>query len=347
MGLTETQIDQAVARYERERDRYQKLTDFVHEACVQLVGDNAIPATVQSRTKSPDRLKGKLLKKQAEYESVEDVFGPAGFKDFAGVRVATYVERDRARVVAEIQQRFAGPDSGNVAVDVRNYSHNFYRGTHCLVMLTNADLVAGYENVRDTRCEVQVCSLLAHVWNEIQHDRDYKPMSGELNEQERSALDSLGNLTRAGDTIIETLLGATDARLADIQGTFQDQWDFVARARRLFPEASDFGTHSGQLYQELMDLDMDTPERLQELIADNGNDRASRLLLQLQQYLDDTADAVVRQLDPNSSDLLLVLLLETKAQSILDRHPGGRGQGRPPRIASVARRFLDMPEPKP
>jgi hypothetical protein len=57
VGLTDEQIADAVARYERERDRYQKLTDFVHEACVRLVGDNAIPATVQSRTKNPDRLK--------------------------------------------------------------------------------------------------------------------------------------------------------------------------------------------------------------------------------------------------------------------------------------------------
>jgi ppGpp synthetase/RelA/SpoT-type nucleotidyltranferase len=287
-------------------------------------------------------LKGKLLKKRSNYESVDDVFGHDGFKDFAGVRVATYVERDRARVVAEIQQRFAGPDSGNVHVDLRDSDRNFYRATHCVVMLADADLVAGYENVRSTRCEVQVCSLLAHVWNEIQHDREYKPMSGELNEQERSALESLGNLTRAGDTTIETLLGATDARLADIQGIFQDQWDFVARARRLFPEVSDFGTHSGQLYQELMSLSMDTPERLQELISDDGNTRASRLLTQLQQYLDDTADTVVRRLDPDSSDLLLMLLLECHAQAILDRHPAGRGQGRPPRIASVARRYLDM-----
>jgi ppGpp synthetase/RelA/SpoT-type nucleotidyltranferase len=345
MGLSDAQIDQTVARYERERDRYQKLTDFVHEACVRLVGDNAIPATVQSRTKNPDRLRGKLIKKRDACDSVDAVFGQHGFKDFAGVRVATYVERDRPRVVAEIERRFAGPDAGNVHVDVRNYTDNFYRATHCLVMLADADLVAGYDNVRDTRCEIQVCSLLAHVWNEIQHDRDYKPMSGELNEQEHSALESLGNLTRAGDTIIETLLGATDARLGDIQGVFQDQWDFVARARRLFPDSTDFGTHSGQLYYELMALGNDTPERVRELMGDDGPERSRELLDRLQRYLHDSRDTTVRFLDPDSSDVLLMLLLERRAQDVLDRHPGGRGQGRPPRVASVARRFLELGAP--
>jgi ppGpp synthetase/RelA/SpoT-type nucleotidyltranferase len=343
MALTDEAITAIINRYERERDRYQKLVDFVHQACVRLVSENAIPATVQSRTKDPARLRGKLVKQRDEFDSAEQVFGSDGFKDFAGVRVATYVERDRPKAVREITRRFVGPDSGEVVVDERNSEVNFYRGTHCLVLLPDEDLVAGYENLRETRCEIQVCSLLAHVWNEIEHDRAYKPLSGELNNQEKNALESLGNLTRAGDNIIETLLTATDARLADIQGIFQDQWDFVARARRLFPDASDFGAHSGQLFDELMEADIDTPEKLRQLVGEDGAERAADLLDRLQGHLDAKEDSVVR-VDPESSDRLLMLLLESQAQEVLDRHPAGRGQGRPPRIASVARRYVDMVE---
>lgn len=335
-------IEQAVSRYVRERDRYQKLADFVHEACVRLVSENAIPATVQSRSKDPDRLRGKLSKHAHRYDSVSDVFGPDGFKDFAGVRVATYIEHDRPRVVTEIERRFEGSDAGRVAVEVRNKEDNSYRATHCLVLLTEADLIEGYENLSETRCEIQVCSLLAHVWNEIQHDLEYKPMSGQLSAQERLALTGLGDLTRSGDSIIETLLTATDARLAEIQGVFQDQWDFVARARKLFPDAGDFGTHSGQLYTEMLAFDFDSPERLSELLGADGIERAAGLLDRLQEYLTAHGDTVVRQLDSDSSDVLLMLLLENHAQGILDRHPGGRGQGRPPRIASIARRYLEM-----
>jgi ppGpp synthetase/RelA/SpoT-type nucleotidyltranferase len=344
LGLSDAEINEAVSRYVRERDRYQKLTDFVHQACDRIVRENAIPATVQSRSKDPGRLRGKLERKQDDFHSVDEVFGPNGFKDFAGVRVATYVERDRGRVVKEIEERFVGPNDGKVAVDVRNYTHNFYRATHCLVLLPEDDLVAGYENLEETRCEIQVCSLLAHVWNEIEHDREYKPMSGQLNEQEKAAIDSLGNLTRAGDAIIETLLSATDARLAELQGDFKDQWDFVARARRLFPTATDFGTHSGQLFEELKAAEIDNFEKLAELVGEHGADEATKLLGDLQAHLAQKQDTVVGTLDANSSDLLLMLLLKNQAQAILDRHPAGRGRGRPPRIASVARRYQEMAE---
>jgi hypothetical protein len=39
-----------------------------------------------------------------------------------------------------------------------------------------------------------------------------------------------------------------------------------------------------------------------------------------------------------------MLLLEKRGPQVLERHPAGPGLGRPPRIASVARRFLEMTE---
>lgn len=345
MTLDDAMVGEAVERYRRERDRFQKLVDFVHQECAKLIRDDAIPATVQSRTKDPARLGEKLARRKDEFDGVENVFGPQGIKDLAGVRVVTYVERDRERVVSQIGARFAGPDDGQVEVITKDDDQgSFYRATHCVVLLTDDDVGAGFENVADTRCEIQICSLLAHVWNEIEHDLDYKPRTGELSSQERASLESLGNLTRAGDNIIETLLAATDARLAITQGTFKDQWDFVARARRAFPRARDFGTHSRQLYDELMALGYDTPERIHELAGDGGIDRAEVLLRDLQAHLDATQDTVVRQLDPESSDPLLMLLLDAHLDEVLARHPAGRGRGRPPRIASVARRVRELAE---
>lgn len=196
--------------------------------------------------------------------------------------------------------------------------------------------------MRGDSCEIQICSLLAHVWNEIEHDLGYKPLSGELSAGERRALEALGNLTRAGDSTIVNLLEATDTRLAANEGEFKDQWDFVARARRFFPEADDFGAHSGQLFDELLAEGLDTPGRLRErLIPDAAAvERAYELLEAFQEHLE--GDDVVRRVEPSSSDPLLMLVLEKHADDVLRRHPGGRGRGRPPRIASIARRFIEM-----
>jgi hypothetical protein len=47
-------------------------------------------------------------------------------------------------------------------------------------------------------------------------------------------------------------------------------------------------------------------------------------------------------IEAESSDQLLVLLLEKYLDPILEKRPTGRGMGRPPRIVSFAKRFRDM-----
>lgn len=343
MPLTDQQIDEAIARYGREWDRYRKLVEFVAEACRGIVRENAIPATVQWRAKDPGRLRGKIARKRHELGCVDDVF--SGIRDFAGVRIATYVESDRERVVGEIAERFDGPGGGEVHVEVRDKPEpSFYRATHCQVVLRPDDLNERMANLEDTACEIQVCSMLAHVWNELEHDRVYKPLTGELSEDERDALVQLGHLVRAGDGAISTLLDATERRLKQNEGEFADQWDFVARMRDRFPVARDFGTHSGQLYEELVGCGYGSPREIEDGLLGGDCDAAAARALEalegLQAYLTERGDDAVR-LDARSSDVLLMAFLERHAGDVLDRHPAGRGRGRPPRIASVARRYRD------
>lgn len=340
MGLDDASIDAAVTRYRREMDRYSKLAELVASACRELIADNAIPATVQFRVKDPERLRGKLRKYREDYDPTDEVVGR--LKDLAGVRIATYVESDRERVASEVVRRFEASDGGEVVAIVKDADESFYRATHCQVSLLDDDLGPGYENLRGDSCEIQICSLLAHVWNELEHDLAYKPLSGELSEGEERALDALGNLTRAGDSTIVNLLQATDTRLATNEGEFRDQWDFVARARLFFPEADDFGAHSGQLFAELLSEGLDTPQKIKETLLpdDDAVSRAYTVLGAFQKHLE--GDEVVRRVESSSSDPLLMLFLDQYADKILERHPGGRGKGRPPRIASIARRFLEM-----
>jgi hypothetical protein len=222
---------------------------------------------------------------------------------------------------------------------------SFYRATHCQVKLPPDDLTGRNENLADATCEVQVCSLLAHVWNELEHDLAYKPMTGDLSDEERESLINLGHLVRLGDGVIRTLLEATDRRLTHIQGPFLDQWDFVARMRNRFPDTTEFGTHSGQLFTELLASGLQTPQEVeQHLLGDDIDDavqRSHELLTRLKVELEARQDDVVR-LDPRTSDPLLMLYLDQYAEQVLARHPAGRGRGRPPRISSAARRFREL-----
>jgi ppGpp synthetase/RelA/SpoT-type nucleotidyltranferase len=337
--LTDPDINEVVTQYKREADRYGKLAVLVADACRLLVRDDAITATIQWRAKDTDRLRDKLIKHRDDFHSVAEVFN--GVKDFAGARVLTYADSDRQRVVEAIKKRFAGPAPGDeVMVEIRELAQpSFYKATHCQVWLRPDDLATPNENLADTSCEIQVCSLLAHVWNEIEHDLVYKVLSGEPSDAELHLLAALGHNVRGGDLQVSELVAATKARLAQLGGVFSNQWDFVARVQQLFPNANDFGTYSGQLFDELVASGLNTPQLVTGLVGANPQEHAGEQIMAINEYLEAHLDEM--RFEPGTSDELTALYLLQRADEVVARHPG---QGRPLRIASLARRVRDFVE---
>ena len=122
--------------------------------------------------------------------TVADALGRVS--DLAGVRISTYLEADRDRVVQEITKLFDGPNGGLAVIEKKDKSGTLYRATHCQVALKEEDLEEPNDNLKGLTCEIQVCSLLAHVWNELEHDLVYKPTTGELSHRENESLEHTG-----------------------------------------------------------------------------------------------------------------------------------------------------------
>ena len=267
--------------------------------------------------------------------------------DLAAVRVGTYLESDRATVVEELKRAFeflpGTDDHPNLDEKNKNGRAQHYRAIHCQVQLKGEDASnPKNSNVTTTSCEIQVCSMLAHVWNEIEHDLGYKPETGDLSEREKSCLEALGQLARAGDELIKTLLDANRERVAETDTRFGSQFDFMARMQKQFPEATDFHVHAAQLYDVLLQLDLDSPTKIRDAILENGyQQRAEDLLTQLQAHIAGAGDEVV-SVEPATSDQLVVLLLDKKLDEVLKLYPTGQGKGRPRRIVSLAKRFEAM-----
>jgi ppGpp synthetase/RelA/SpoT-type nucleotidyltranferase len=251
MPLTDEVIESAVKQYRREFDCYEKLCKFVADKCErEIIRANTMHASVTARAKSPKKIGSKLKKKYSEVAELNTVENALGrLTDLAGVRISTYFEGDRAKVVAEIQQLFDGV-AGAVEVDEKDEQGNFYRATHCQIVVKPDDLTEQYENLEGLSCEIQVCSMLVHVWNELEHDLVYKPTTGDLSQSETDSLNILGNLTLSGDVVIKQLFEANAERIKKNQGEaepFQDVYDFVARMRDAFPDCSNFGNNAGQV----------------------------------------------------------------------------------------------------
>lgn len=346
MPLNDDQIQECHQRYLREYDRYSKMADLVYQKCLDIVQKKlTVRATVQRRAKNPKSFSDKLRKKEYRdrYNSVDEVF--ERISDLAGVRIATYLESDRPQVVEEIRQAFVGKDGGVPQVDVKNREEprRHYRATHCQVYLIEEDFAGTNSNLEGTTCEIQVCSLLAHVFNEIEHDLQYKPLSGDLSEAEQEFIDQLGLLTKAGDLTIKRLLADTDERLSRRTGAFDDVHDFVARMRKDLEVGTEFSGNAGQLFEELEALGINSPVEIHNTVCPGGEDLKKIVQAEfdrLAEYAEQTKNTDI--LESGSSDLLLAGVLRHKVDEILARHPMGRAKGRPTRLAQIAKLYKQM-----
>lgn len=339
MAISDDVIEGAVARYERERDRYIKLASRVADICLaQIIEGDAIRAQVTFRTKTSQSFRGKLVRfskrDDKNYETVDAVF--EGIGDFAGVRVATYRPEDEQKVAERLRELFAGPKDGAIDVDLKNKldptNCEFYRATHCQVFLKPEDLVGNYGNLRGASCEIQICSMMAHVWNEIEHDIGYKPAGGGPTQTERGLLEMLGHLTRSGDAAITRLLEANEQRMKRQTGEFTDVHDFVARMRPTFPKA-DLSVNAGQAYDAVLRLKLTSPDALHTAVDDFKETPARRRIDKFNAFAQEIGRSEV-MMNASSADLITVLLLPLLAP-FQDAHPDTLSRPRSGRLAQV------------
>ncbi|MBY3381688.1 GTP pyrophosphokinase [Rhizobium laguerreae] len=218
-------IFDCVEEYSNSHDRMTKLVLFVVAQFERELKKRNIMARVTGRAKSIESLKGKLdkwssdRKRCARFRARSDVFSCVS--DLAGVRVMTYTERDREVVQQLIGELFASPagraefaaERKEESARIQRDKTNHYRATHMQICLRPEHLVGDYVNLRGAECEVQITSMLAHVWNEIEHDMRYKGDAQALSDDEILAIDSLGLLTKSGDRIISKLINANARRI--------------------------------------------------------------------------------------------------------------------------------------
>lgn len=347
MALTESEIQECTKRYVREFDRYTKMSEVVYQKCQEIVQKKlTVRATIQRRTKNPVSLTDKLRKPRyrEKYNSVDDVF--ENISDLAGVRIATYLDSDRDSVVEQIRKEFVGKEGQEPEIDRKDRDDltKYYRATHCQVYLPEEDLSGVNENLRGTTCEIQVCSILAYVFNEIEHDLQYKPLSGEISEAEKEYIDQLGLLTKAGELTIKRLLAETDERLSQRTGKFNDVYDFVARMQKVFSQDISFAINAGQLFDELIALGIYTPEQIHSVICPNDENIQEVTLSEFDKLNRFVKEINPDLLEPKSSDILLAGILKYRYADILQSHPMAGGTGRPSRLVQIAELYKQLVE---
>ena len=360
LAISNEVILSAFERYNRERDRYVKLTRLIEDICIQEIRvKRSIRAQISARAKQPSSFEKKLYRfskdpKKTAWSNVDHVF--ENMSDLAGARVALYRQSDLEAVVNALTERFVGPgaslDGGKpqILVDRKDKhkpgSVNFYRAVHCQVYLQEADLIGENENLAGLGCEIQICSMMDHVWNEIEHDIGYKP-TGKIGEVEEEFLKELGALIRKGDIIIDNLLLANETRVSesfkDLSRSDMELGDehalsiYLSEMFRIQRVTFDCGS----LYQEITRLGLTHSKDLFRILGGSKDtwEKAKREMVSFNTFLRKNNFHQYVLQPRKSSDPALWIILQKMHKDILDRFKAGRGQGRPLRIRSLASRY--------
>ncbi len=356
MQLNETVINDASERYHRERDRYRKLTQVVYDICdTEIIQQNGIPAQVTHRTKSIKSFTDKLIRfsenpeKAKRFGSVEDVFRE--LSDFSGVRIALYSQEHQDFVRQAIESRFCGPEGDDcISIDPKDKNnldyYNFYRAIHCQVYLKESDISGDNENLGGLSCEIQICTMMAHVWNEIEHDIVYKTKKVPDKDQ-LDLVRELGLLVRRGDETIDNLFAAKNNRIKnEFQKSKKNSEIVQSEAELTEFLAQHFGigritfrSNIGFLFEQLRTLKFRTVGDLKVLFHDSDWSAAKANINKFNRYLNREGDTRFQLSPTNSADPALWILLERHHKKILRQLPAGRGQGRPRLIRSLASRY--------
>jgi ppGpp synthetase/RelA/SpoT-type nucleotidyltranferase len=220
-------ITDFLKQYNKEFEYYQKLSQIVAIEIEDQLVKHGIRAEVTYRAKRPDKLKDKLLKRNAEkkYQTFDEIYND--IVDLAGVRVSLYFPSERVIIDEIIYELFQVEHKKVFPVESARpkYSKRFsgYWATHYRIKF-DKNIIEKRD--KEPVVEIQVASVLMHAWSEVEHDLVYKPFYGELSEVELQILDEINGLVLSGEIALERLKSAISRR-AKISSDISNQYNMT------------------------------------------------------------------------------------------------------------------------
>jgi ppGpp synthetase/RelA/SpoT-type nucleotidyltranferase len=162
-----------VARYRDRRAVYEKLAGTLQEILEAAAARHAPGAVVQARAKTIASFAEKILRKGTYDDPIRQL------TDLAGARVVAYTQAHVDAVCRLIEGLPGIVIDRENSLDARSRlaTGEFgYRAVHYVVSLPDAEIlgVGVAPEVRGLRAEIQICTMLQHVWAFVSHDHIYK-----------------------------------------------------------------------------------------------------------------------------------------------------------------------------
>ena len=150
-----------------DRPRYETLCQNFTQILKAETRSRGIPCEVHSRTKEPDSLVKKALRK-GYGDPYRDI------RDKAGIRVVCKYKQELSQVEAIVREHFDVSDRDDKAESL-DFDQLGYSGIHFEARLRR-DEGAVDVDVDELTCEVQLMTKAQGFWAEISHELVYKPI---------------------------------------------------------------------------------------------------------------------------------------------------------------------------
>lgn len=215
LALTDLQIATLIAKYGRERDRFEKMATIVAARVRRALKDAGVQHILTFRAKDADSLRKKLEKDREHHDflRLSDEFG-SGVKDIAGVRIMAYLPDDVDRAVAAVERTFEIPGGESFQ---KTFEGPGYRACHRTVRIPQDVLISDptLGNLASVLCEVQITTVLDHVWNELEHDIKYKTPNGLPTRSQGTTLKTLRAALDNAQDNVRILVEETEAQRSE------------------------------------------------------------------------------------------------------------------------------------
>ena len=158
--------------YRSQKPEFERLEGEV-VSILQDVADkcNIRIYAINHRVKEENSLAGKLERKSDKYSSLSDI------TDIFGARVVCFFSDDVDKFAAKIEENFTV--DWESSIDKRKYLNVNAFGYLSLHYICSLKQDSDYpEELKNKRFEVQMCSLIQHIWAVMEHDLGYKTKYG-------------------------------------------------------------------------------------------------------------------------------------------------------------------------
>jgi mutator protein MutT len=196
------ELEQFVRKFERVRPRYKRFAAKLQSTLEEAARRVSPLAVVQARPKSIASFAEKILRKNKYIDPLKEI------TDLCGARVITQLKSEAEALCGFISENFLIDQSNSLDTLSRLRPGEFgYRSVHYVVQFDPKKTTGLPKTLLSLKAEIQVRTMLQHVWSDIGHDRLYKSGFKVPQIWEREAARVAASLENADDTFARVIAG--------------------------------------------------------------------------------------------------------------------------------------------